>query len=186
MKKHLIICLALVALMTSCLKEPTIYLRLPEEDAAAIPYQKGQMLHFVNQDGDTLLYIVTYDETKPFSEDYWDYADDAKTSIIQQPYCYARSVQLHCYTDSIGSRMLFTVIPGKYLYYSWNREMWLTHIDLNESTETITIGDVTYNDVHVSQDYNTQTGELYHSWYYSEEFGLLAVKNKHHSLTLVP
>ena len=34
MKKHLIFCIALVALMASCVKEPTILRRLPAEDAA--------------------------------------------------------------------------------------------------------------------------------------------------------
>ena len=178
MKRHLIYCIALVALMASCVKEPTIYLRLPDEDAVAIPYQKGQMLNFVNQNGDTLLYIVTYDETKPFSEDYWDYSDDSKTSIIQQPWCYARTVQLRCYSDSTNTRMMFTVIPNKYLYFLWNHEMILPYINLKETTET--------DNVHVSQYYDPQTGELRHLWYYSEEVGLIAVKNERHSLMLVP
>ena len=70
MKKHLIFSIAFVALMTSCVKEPTILRRLPAEDAAAIPYQKGQTVDFVNENGDTLTFTVTYDETKPFSEDF--------------------------------------------------------------------------------------------------------------------
>ena len=186
MKRHLIFCIALVALMASCVKEPTIYLRLPDEDAVAIPYQKGQMLNFVNQNGDTLLYIVTYDETKPFSEDYWDYSDDSKTSIIQQPWCYARTVQLRCYSDSTNTRMMFTVIPNKYLYFLWNHEMILPYINLKETTETVEVNGVTYDNVHVSQYYDPQTGELRHLWYYSEEVGLIAVKNERHSLMLVP
>lgn len=186
MKRHLIYCIALVALMASCVKEPTIYLRLPDEDAAAIPYQTGQMLNFIDQDGDTLLYIVTYDETKPFSEDNWAYPNDLKTSITQQPWCYARTVQLRCYTDSTNTRMMFTVIPEKYLYFRWNHEMSLPHLDLNGATETVEVNGVTYENVHVSQYYDMQNGEVYHLWYYSEEVGLIAVKNKEHSLTLVP
>ena len=186
MKRHLIYCIALVALMASCVKEPTIYLRLPDEDAAAIPYQKGQTLNFVNQNSDTLLYIVTYDETKPFSEDYWDYSDDSKTSIIQQPWCYARTVQLRCYSDSTNTRMMFTVIPDKYLYFLWNHEMGLSYINLKGTTETVEVNGVTYDNVHVSQYYDPQTGELRHLWYYSEEVGLIAVKNERHSLMLVP
>ena len=61
MKRHLIYCIALAALMASCVKEPTIYLRLPDKDAAAIPYQLGQTHNFINQDGDTLTFIVTHD-----------------------------------------------------------------------------------------------------------------------------
>ena len=115
MKRHLIFCIALVAVMASCVPEPEIYLRLPAEDAAAIPYQKGQMLNFVNENGDTLIFTVTYDETKPFSEDYWGYPNDAKTSIIQQPWCYARTVLLTHFTDTADIRLMFTVIPEKYL-----------------------------------------------------------------------
>ena len=186
MKKHLIFCIALVALMASCVKEPTIYLRLPEEDAASIPYQKEQTLNFVNQDGDTLLYIVTYDEIKPFSEDSWGfvYYEDSKTSIIRQPWCYARTVQLRCYTDSTDSRMLFTVIPDKMLYFQ-NYEMSIPNYDLKGATETIEVNGVTYENVHVSSYYHPYNGELDHLWYYSKEVGLIAVKKGANSLTLV-
>lgn len=186
MKRHLIFCIALVAVMASCVPEPDIYLRLPAEDAAAIPYQKGQMLNFVNQDGDTLTFTVTYDETKPFSEDYWGYPNDAKMSIIRQPWCYARTVLLHCYSDTTDTRIMFTVIPEKYLYYEWNYELTIADINLNSATETVEVNGVTYENVHIDQYYDTQGGELYHIWYYSEEAGLIAVKNQNHSLTLVP
>ena len=186
MKRHLIFCIALVALMASCVPEPDIYLRLPAEDAAAIPYQKGQMLNFVNENGDTLTFTVTYDETKPFSEDYWGYPNDAKTSIIRQPWCYARTVLLTHFTDTTDIRLMFTVIPEKYLYFEWNYELSIADTDLNGATETVEVNGVTYENVHVSQCYNVQSGELEHLWYYSEEIGLIAVKTKEHSLTLLP
>lgn len=185
MKRHLMYCIALVAVMASCVPEPDIYLRLPDEDAAAIPYQKGQMLNFVNENGDTLTFTVTYDETQPFSEDYWGYPNDAKTSIIQQPWCYARTVLLHYYSDTTDSRLMFTVIPEKYLYFEWNSEMCIPYVNLNGATETVDVNGVTYENVHVSQYYDTQDGELNHLWYYNEEVGLIAVKNKRHSLTLL-
>jgi hypothetical protein len=181
MKRHLIYSIAFVALMASCVKEPTIYLRLPDEDAAAIPYQTGQMLNFIDQDGDTLLYIVTYDETKPFSDDYWDYAEDSKMSIIQQPWCYARTVQLRCYSDSTTTRMMFTVLPDKIFYFNWNYQINIPYYDLNGATETVEVNGETYENVHVS----SYSGDFWHVWYYSEEVGLIAVKNEGHSLTLV-
>ena len=185
MKKHLIFCIALVALMTSCVKEPTILRRLSAEDAAAIPYRKGQTLDFVNENNDTLTFTVTYDETQPFSEDYWYYPDDAKTSIIQQPWCHARTVQLSCCSDSTNTRMMFTVIPEKYLYFRWNHEMSLPYFNLKETTETVEMNGVTYENVHVKY-YNTQNGDLYYLWYYSEEIGLIAVKNNDHTLVRIP
>lgn len=41
MKRHLIFCIALVAVMTSCVKEPHIYRMLSDEEAAIVPYQMG-------------------------------------------------------------------------------------------------------------------------------------------------
>ena len=186
MKKPLLFCIALVALMASCVEEPTIYLRLPDEDAASIPFQMDDTIKMCNQDGDTLSFIVTYDETKPFSEDYWDYADDSKMQIIQQPWCYARTVLLHCNSDITDSRLMFTVIPDKYLYFEWNYELAIAEINLNGATETVEVNGVTYENVHVDSYYDPQTGDLYHLWYYSEEVGLIAVKNQEHSLMLIP
>ena len=186
MKKHLIYYIVLMALIASCVEEPTIYRLLPNEDAAAIPYQTGQMLNFIDQNGDTLFYSVTYDETNPFSEDYWDYPNDAKMQIIQQPWCYARTVLLRCDSDSTYEKVMFTVIPEKYLYFRWNHEMSLPHLDLNGATETVEVNGVNYENVHVSQYYDTENGEIYHLWYYNEEVGLIAVKNKDHSLVRIP
>ena len=185
MKKPLLFCIALVALMTSCVKEPTILRRLTAEDAAAIPYHTEQTVNFLNENGDTLTFTVTYDETKPFSEDFWEYPYDAKMSFTRQPWCYARTVQLCCKSDSITQTMIFTVVPEKYLYYCWNYVMDLPYINLKGETETVEVDGVTYENVHFSQYYDTQTGELWHLWYYSEEVGLIVVKNEGHSLTLV-
>lgn len=184
MKKHLIFCIALVALMASCVKEPTILRRLSAEDAAAIPYRKGQTLDFVNENNDTLTFTVTYDETKPFSEDYWEYPYNGKMSIIRQPWCYARTVQMYSLSDSTNALLMFTVIPEKHLYFR-NNEMALPYIDLKEDTQTMEVNGVTYENVHVNS-YTNPTGEYFHLWYYSEEVGLIAVKTQNHSLTLIP
>ena len=185
MKRHLIYCLAIIAIMTSCVKEPTILRRLPAEDAAAIPYQKGQTLDFVNENGDTLTFTVVYDEMKPFSIDYWDYADDLKMEIIQQPWCYARTVVLTCQAVSTSQDLIFTVIPEKYLYFRWNYELEIANIDLNGTTETITVDSMTYENVRVDA-YTNPYGDYFHLWYYNEEVGLIAVKDQNYSLTLVP
>lgn len=185
MKKHLIFCIALVALMASCVKEPSILRRLSADDAAAIPYQKGQTLDFVNESSDTLIFTVTYDEIKPFSEDYWEYPYNAKMSIFRQPWCYARTVVLHHASDSGRQEMMFTVIPDKYLYFR-NDEMALPYIDLKGETETMEVNGVTYENVHVNSYHNPYNSELYYLWYYSETEGLLAVKHGGYSLTLIP
>ena len=187
MKKHLIFCIALVALMASCVKEPSILRRLTAEDAAAIPYHTGQTVNFMDENGDTLAFIVTYDETKLFSEDYWEYPYDSKMSITRQPWCYARTVVLRLDSDSIIHELIFTVIPDKYLYFNWNIEMGigLPYIDLKGETETVEVNGVTYENVHVNSYHHPNFDELDHLWYYSEEVGLIVVKNVEHSLTLV-
>ena len=48
MKRHLIFCIALVAVMASCVKEPQIYRRLTDEEAAIVPYQMGQTIRMLN------------------------------------------------------------------------------------------------------------------------------------------
>ena len=190
MKRHLIICIALVAVMASCVKEPSILRRLTAEDAAAIPYHTGQTVNFMDENGDTLNFTVTYDETKPFSEDFWvwEYPNDAKTTIFRQPWCYARTVGLRRDSNSNNPELIFTVIPDKFLYFSWNYEMGITlpYIDLKGETETVEVNGVTYENVHVIQYYDAQSGDLYHLWYYSEEVGLIAAKHGGYSLTLIP
>ena len=185
MKRHLIFCIALVALMASCVKEPTILRRLSVEDAAAIPYQKGQTLDFVNENNDTLTFTVTYDETKPFSEDYWEYPYGSKMSVIRQPWCYARTVQMYSHSDSTHALIMFTVVPDKYLYFR-NDEMALPYIDLKGATETVEVNGVTYENVHVNSYHHPNFDELDHLWYYSEEVGLITVKKREHSLLLLP
>ena len=63
MKKHLIFCIAFVAVMASCVKEPQIYRKLTAVESAAIPYQMGQTIRMLNQDSDTLCLTVVHDTT---------------------------------------------------------------------------------------------------------------------------
>ena len=81
--------------------------------------------------------------------------------------------------------MMFTVVPDKYLYFR-NDEMALPYIDLKGETETVEVNGVTYDNVHVSSYHHPNYDELDHLWYYNEEVGLIAVKKKGHSLTLIP
>ena len=63
MKKHVILCTALLALMAaSCVKTPQIYRLLTKEEQKIVPYQFGQFIRMANQDGDTIQLAVIRDE----------------------------------------------------------------------------------------------------------------------------
>lgn len=188
MKKHLIICIALMALMSSCLQEPDIYRLLPDEDAAAIPYQKGDKVSFLNQDGDTISFVVAHDTLVVY--DYYDYyplfEKDAKTSVYQAPYCYSRTVELRSLADNTS--LEFTVTLDKRFAFSWRESgsyfQWYFNCQLTGETQTVTINGTTYDNVFLCQEYDIHTGEPFYQWYYSEDVGLISVKYGDRSLTL--
>ena len=64
--------------------------------------------------------------------------------------------------------------------------MSLPYIHLQGETKTVIVNGVTYENVHVNSYHHPNFDELDHLWYYNEEVGLIAVKNRQHSLTLVP
>ena len=201
MKRHLIFCIALLAVTASCVKEPQIYRRLTDEEAAIVPYQMGQTVTFLNENGDTLCLTVVHDTTF-VAYYYYDsryYNPSAKMSIEPRPYFYAREVVLQSPPeDSCLLRCL--VAPDKVVsvslekrslyeddYYYWNGILCRT-LPLNDlATTTFTIGETTYENVHVDQgSYMVDTTNMFYAWYYSETEGLLSAKHGEHSLTLIP
>lgn len=183
MKKTLLFCMTLIV-MSACVEHPEIYKILPAEEAAAIPYQMGQTVNFVDQNGDTLAYTVVFDETAPYNGEYYGPYIYAKTSYIHLDYCYARIVNLKCErtNDIIG----FTVIPGKELFTYWDGSLLADRVLKYDPAETYTIGETTYEGVHSDVLYSSQTGELIHEWHYSETYGLISVKSNSRSLVLIP
>ena len=203
MKRHLIFCIALVAVMASCVKEPQIYRRLTEEEAAIVPYQMGQTIRMRNQIGDTLSFTVVHDTTY-VAYNYYDprYNPSEKMSIEPRPYFYAREVVLQSppedscllrcivapekvVTVSFEKLRLFQDNHGN--FYSWHTRLGRT-LPLNDlPTTTFTIGETTYENVHVDRgSYMSSSNEVSYAWYYSEQHGLLAAKHGEHSLTLIP
>ena len=84
MEKLLSICMMIV-MATSCVKHPTIILKVSDEESTAIPYQMGQNVKFVDQNGDTLTYKVTRDITYPYSgeQSYYAIRSEEHTSELQ-------------------------------------------------------------------------------------------------------
>ena len=203
MKRHLILCIALVAVMASCVKEPYIYRRLTDEEAAIVPYRMGETIRMLNQDGDTLCFTVVSDTTFVAYE-YYDshYYPYEKLSIRPLPYFYAREVVLQSPPEDscllryiVAPEMVVTVSYEKLRLfqdnhgdsYYWHSIIGRT-LPLNDlSTTTFTIGETTYENVHVDRGtYMSNSNEVSYAWYYSEQLGLLAAKHGEHALTLIP
>ena len=104
----------MLLLMSSCVKHADIYLKLSEEDAAAIPYREGQTVKFLDQNGDTVTYEVTRDEIYPYNGEQYINAIHGGDVMHPAPHsteCYAHTVIL--YEQSYANHMCFTVKPGK-------------------------------------------------------------------------
>lgn len=212
MKKRLIICLALVAVMVSCVKEPKIYRRLSPDEAAIVPYRMGDSIRMLNQNGDTLCFAVVRDTTylaSYFDEDYEDfYYFYSGKKIPDRPYYYMRNVVLNgCFNDSCNCRFRFRVIPGMKVIINyeefipggtdyqgnpcnfWNI-VWERSLSLDDlPTMNFTINGTTYQDVYYTEWTNADDTSSW-AYYYSKQYGLIAVKLNdnalHYSLTLLP
>lgn len=186
MKKHIILCTALLALMaTSCVKTPQIYRLLTKEELEIVPYQFGQLIKMVDQDNDTIPLAVIRDELRLGYEDAFYHPGKMKPNI--PPYCYERFIQLTSPADD-SCLMHFVVGPDKQLIIAWkyNQCDGAVYYDLpNMPTETLTLNDITYQDVYRKEFYYGNDS-IQQVIFYNEEFGLLAVKRGEMSLIRVP
>ncbi len=182
MKKMIIICMALLAI-SSCKKENNI-VPLTDEDAAAIPYQMGQTVKFLNQDNDTVAFQVTWEETRlsDYHNDH-NYLSEPLDFSLPLVYCYARSVKLT--SETYPFFMIFTIYPEKVLSFNWNNDLDICR-ELLPTDETFSINGTTYEHVTHDRLYNQYTGEMLYDWYYNEELGLLHFEKDDVSLTRVP
>jgi hypothetical protein len=183
MKKIIMICLALLAI-SACKKEND-YVLLSEEDVAAIPYQMGQTVKFLNQDNDTVVCQVVGDFTHPSDgyDYYHNYGADSIYFGMPRDYCYARTVDLAC--DTYPFFISFTILPEKEMFFNWHHELVLC-CELLPTDETFSINGTTYEHVTHDRLYNQYTGAMLYDWYYNEKLGLLYFEKGDFSLTRIP
>jgi len=181
MKKMIIICMALLA-MSACKKENN-YVMLSNEEAAAIPYQVGQLVKFLTQDNDTVAFQVTWDETSlaDYHNDH-NYLSEPLDFSSPISYCNARTVQLT--SETYPFFMEFTIYPEKVLSFNWHNELVICN-ELLPMDETFSINGHNYDAQH-DRLYNQYTGEMLYDWYYNEEYGLLYFEKGDFSLTRIP
>lgn len=190
MKRHVIISTIILSLFTSCMKSPQIYRTLSEEERAIVPYQIGQVIRLLDQNGDTLKLKVTADNDNLVGQQtFWGFGFHAfnKLNPDWPPYCYIRIVDLNAEGYETNSTyanyiMRFVIAPEKQLaYYGLSGKFYC---DLrNTPTETLTLNGITYQDVyHIEQTQDSVSV----NWFLKEEYGLLALKNGDKSLTLLP
>lgn len=201
MKRHLIICIALVAVMASCVKEPQIYRRLTDEEAAIVPYQIGQTIRMIDQDGDTMSFTMVHDTTYvAYNYDDSRYHPYGKMSIEPRPYFYAREVVLQsppedsCLLRCIVAPEKVVTVTYEKLCLFQDRDFYYWHTILGRTlplgelpTKSITIGDTTFDNVYYDEGSSTwNDGGSSWAWYYSEQYGLLSAKYGGNTLTLLP
>lgn len=189
MKKLLILGMTLL-MMSSCVKHAQVYLLLSEEEAAAIPYQMGQTVKFLNQNGDTVTYEVTRDVTYPYNDEQYINAINGGDVSHLERYnysCYARTVILTTDGQPYNNRFCFTIRPEKDFTFSFR--FGDQEFDLEGSLYTnspCSINGDNYESVHHQILYSQYTGELIYDWYYNEDLGLLYFQKGDFSLTRVP
>ena len=182
MKKMIIICMVLLA-MSACKKEND-YVTLSNEEAAAIPYQVGQLVKFLTQDNDTVAFQVTWDETSlaDYHNDH-NYLSEPLDFSSPISYCNARTVQLT--SETYPFFMEFTIYPEKVLSFNWNNDLVICR-ELLPTDETFSINGTTYEHVTHDRLYNQYTGAMLYDWYYNEKLGLLYFEKGDFSLTRIP
>ncbi len=200
MKRHLIFCIALVAVMASCVKEPQIYRRLTDEEAAIVPYRMGESIRMIDQDGDTMSFTMVHDTTYvAYNYDDSRYYPYGKMSIEPRPYFYAREVVLQSPPEDscllrciVAPEKVVTVTYEKLCLFK-DRDFYYWHTILGRTlplgelpTKSITIGGTTFDNVYYDEGSNTwNDGGSSWAWYYSEQYGLLSAKYGGNTLTLL-
>ena len=186
MKKTMMIGMTLL-MMSSCIKHADIYTLLSDADAAAIPYEQGQTVKFLDQNGDTVTYQVERDVIYPYNDGQYINAihgGDVMHPAHHSVECYARTVNL-C-EQSYANHFCFTVKPGKeFSFYFISSEGELNLDMYLPSNNSYTINGIDYERVHHEILYSHYTGELLYDWYYNEEFGLLYFQKGEFSLTRI-
>ena len=143
---------ALIAL-SSCYQEADIIRKLTDEEAAVIPYEKDQVVKFIDQNDDTIVMTVTSDVIcRAYGYDF-----DYESKMIEpDPYCYMRYVMLTATNENSAQSIELCAFPEKKIRitFSITSEWYIQQIfGLQGMTpQTLTLNGVDYDSVYVTEN----------------------------------
>ncbi len=172
MKKIISLSVILLLMCTSCFyywdnREPTVILKLSEEDMAVIPYQQGQQFNMINQNNDTLLWIVTNDTI--YSKQGYRYKRHVEMNTIDNNYTIAMELSANKQLSLQYSR-----VDSQRIYYQY-------YLDFNNlSPRTLVLDNDTLYNVYIYPQNHYDF-----AIYYSFDKGIIRLQNDTNYLQLI-
>ena len=170
MKKILALSVILLLVCQSCLYfdiEPSIKQKFSNEDLAVVPYHKGQQFNMIDQNNDTLLWIINED------------------TIFNNGYSYNRHININS-PDSNKKIISLDLWTNKQLdiyYYNANNQTTCSQrFNLNDcSPRTLVIDNNTFYNVYVSSSDDPSNQIIY-----SISQGIIRIQKDSNYLQLIP
>ena len=170
MKRIITLSVILLLVCQSCIYfdiEPTIIQKLSEEELAVVPYKKGQQFNMVNQNNDTILWIVNEDTISLNHNYYHHYNRHIGINALDN----SQTISMDLKPDK-QLNIVYTNADGHNLYYNFFFD--------EMSPRTIVIDNDTLYNVHVS------AGDSSNQMIYSISQGIIRIQKDSNYLQLIP
>ena len=162
MKNIISLSVILLLIFQSCCYfdiEPSVRLKLTDEDLVIIPYEKGQQFNMIDQNNDTLLWIVNTDEIHTYRDGYM------------------RTIKINTIDDS--NRISMDLYPNKQLTIQSDYQYYFDFNNL--SPRTLVLDNDTFFNV-----YANSYSQINFTLYYSFDKGIIRIQKDSNYLQLIP
>lgn len=162
MKNIISLSVILLLIFQSCCYfdiEPSVRLKLTDEDMVIIPYEKGQQFNMIDQNNDTLLWIVNTDEIHTYRDGYM------------------RTIKINTIDDS--NRISMDLYPNKQLIIQSDYQYYFDFNNL--SPRTLVLDNDTFFNV-----YANSYSQINFTLYYSFDKGIIRIQKDSNYLQLIP
>lgn len=162
MKNIISLSVVLLLICQSCCYfdiEPSVRLKLTDEDMVIIPYEKGQQFNMIDQNNDTLLWIVNTDEIHTYRDGYM------------------RTIKINTIDDS--NRISMDLYPNKQLTIQSDYQYYFDFNNL--SPRTLVLDNDTFFNV-----YANSYSQINFTLYYSFDKGIIRIQKDSNYLQLIP